>query len=97
MPLLPVTETVKVVDSDSLVVATLPREELSQLQAPFAMTVATLRRLLDGLGPDTGWDDLLTAVLGVEPAVVAGSDQAFPVETDAAAVLAEAVLSVRGR
>ena len=97
MPLLPVTETVKVVDSDSVVVATLPREELSQLQTPFAMTVETLRLLLDGLGSDAGWDDLLTAVPGVEPVVVAGSDQAFLVETDAAAVLAEAVLSVRGR
>lgn len=97
VPLHPVTETVKVIDADSLVVATLPREELSQVQTPFAVTVETLRGLLAGLAPDAGWDDLVTALPGAEPAVVAGSDRAFLVETDADADLVEAVLAARGQ
>lgn len=80
VPGLPVTDTLKRVDEDGVVVDTPDRGELRAVQTPQGFTADVLRRAHDG-GDDATDDAGLVEALGVPVRVVPGDAMAFKVTT----------------
>ena len=92
----PVTDTIKRVDSGGLVTATILRDELRAAQTPQAFRLGVLRNALDRATRDgiQGTDEsMLVERLGVHVPIVDGSAENFkittPVDLDRARALAE--------
>ena len=100
VPVVPVTDTVKRVDSDDTVQATVDRTCLRAVQTPQGFRRDVLERAhRERTGTHTGThtDDAgLVEALGEKVTVVAGSDEAFKVTRPLDLVLAEALLRSRG-
>jgi 2-C-methyl-D-erythritol 4-phosphate cytidylyltransferase len=95
MPLLPVTDSVKAVDSVGAVVATLDRSELRTVQAPRGFAADTLSRLLAGCGSDD-FDELGEALsFGIPITFVDGDADAFAVELPRDTDYVEAIIAER--
>ena len=92
VPVLAVTDTVKRVDSDGVVVATLAREELRTVQTPQGFTRQVLE-LVHAQAPGPLTDDAgLCEVLGIAVQTVAGAAEALKVTRPFDLLVAEAVL-----
>ncbi|HEX9067840.1 MAG TPA: 2-C-methyl-D-erythritol 4-phosphate cytidylyltransferase [Ktedonobacterales bacterium] len=92
----PVKETIKQV-RDGLVVGTLARESLAQVQWPAALTHEAAKRVLavaPGLPPDTPLTALLFAA-GIYPAAVLGPPENTGIRSAADLAVAEALLARR--
>ncbi|GHF74336.1 2-C-methyl-D-erythritol 4-phosphate cytidylyltransferase [Amycolatopsis bartoniae] len=86
VPVLPVTDTVKLVDSSGVIIATEDRSRLRTVQAPFACTPSVLREACArGL-------DLLTELPGTVR-TVAGHQNAIRLTTEFDVSVAEALLN----
>jgi 2-C-methyl-D-erythritol 4-phosphate cytidylyltransferase len=83
VPVLPVTDTVKMVDGQGTIRSTVDRAELRITQYPFGVTVSRLGDLHTALGAGEG---LVT---------VAGDADAVPVDLPADAALANAIIACR--
>jgi 2-C-methyl-D-erythritol 4-phosphate cytidylyltransferase len=94
VPVLPVADTVKRVDADGVVVATVPRGDLRVVQTPQGFRRAVLERAHSSSGPVTD-DASMVEALGVAVRTVPGDPEAFKVTTAFDLQVAEAVL--RGR
>ena len=97
VPGVPVADTIKAVDADGGVVATLDRGALRAIQTPqgFRRTVlASAHAASDPDAPATD-DAGLVEALGVEVLVVPGDEEAFKVTRPIDLVLSEAVLARR--
>lgn len=94
VPALPVTDTVKQVDSAGVVVATLDRAGLRSVQTPQGFLRQVLTDAHAGArGADASDDAGLVEALGREVVVVAGADESFKITRPWDLVLAEAVAS----
>ena len=95
VPAVPVVDTIKRVDDDGLVVATVDRAPLRIIQTPQGFSRALLERAhaagLDPLTDDAG----LVELLGAAVLTVPGSDEAFKLTRPQDLLLAEAVLAGR--
>lgn len=80
VPGVPVTDTLKRVDADGLVLDTPDRSELRAVQTPQGFTAEALRRAHDG-GGDATDDAGLVEALGIRVQVVPGDAMAFKVTT----------------
>ncbi|MEH3140829.1 MAG: 2-C-methyl-D-erythritol 4-phosphate cytidylyltransferase [Mycobacterium kyogaense] len=94
-PVRPVTDSIKAVDGDGVIVATLDRAELEVLQYPRGVDAEVLRRAVAGAGAHR-LDDL-DAVLSTHAALelVAGDPHAFGVELPRDADYLAAVMASR--
>jgi 2-C-methyl-D-erythritol 4-phosphate cytidylyltransferase len=90
VPVLPMTDTVKVADAAGAVVDTIDRQQLRTVQSPRGYTAAVLRAV-------AGVDDEFAAVLaaGVPVATVTGDADAFTADLPADAALLGAVNAAR--
>lgn len=96
IPALLVTDTVKQVDGDGLVLATLDRERLRAVQTPQGFLRTALERAHVGSDGELHTDDAgLAERVGVEVFVIDGAEEAFKVTRPLDLVLAEAVLARR--
>jgi len=97
VPGLPVTDTVKRVGVDGVVVQTLDRAALRAVQTPQGFARRVLAQAhAEGAGVDTATDDAeLVERLGWPVRVVTGSEEAFKVTRPLDLVLAEAILERR--
>jgi 2-C-methyl-D-erythritol 4-phosphate cytidylyltransferase len=84
-PVLPVTDTVKLVGSDDVIMATEDRTRLRTLQTPFGFTAKVLREACD-----TGADPLTSPPCAVRP--VPGHPNAIRLATPFDVAVAEALL-----
>lgn len=95
VPVLPVVDTLKRVDDQGLVLATVDRADLRSVQTPQGFTRALLERA-HAAGRDPLTDDAgLVEALGAPVLTVPGSDEAFKVTRPQDLLLAEAVLAGR--
>ena len=95
VPVLPVADTVKRIDGDT-VVETLDRETLRATQTPQAFSRATLEAAhLNAAGEEATDDAALVERLGRRVIVVPGAEEAFKVTRPLDLLLAEAVLTRR--
>lgn len=93
VPVLPVSDTIKQVDADGVVVSTPARSALRVAQTPQGFRAAQLRRAHAGT-PDPRTDDAgLVEALGDPVATVAGDPLAFKVTTAWDLRIAEALLA----
>lgn len=97
VPGVPVADTIKAVDADGGVVATLDRGALRAIQTPqgFRRTVLTSAHAASDPDAPATDDAGLVEALGVEVLVVPGDEEAFKVTRPIDLVLAEAVLARR--
>lgn len=97
VPGIPVADTIKAVDADGGVVATLDRGALRAIQTPqgFRRTVLTSAHAASDPDAPATDDAGLVEALGVEVLVVPGDEEAFKVTRPIDLVLAEAVLARR--
>ncbi len=97
VPGIPVADTIKAVDADGGVVATLDRGSLRAIQTPQGFRRTVLSSAHAASDPDApATDDAgLVEALGVEVLVVPGDEEAFKVTRPIDLVLAEAVLARR--
>lgn len=91
VPVLPVADTVKRVDADGVVVATVPRADLRAVQTPQGFRRAVLERAHAGTSPVTD-DASMVEALGVPVRTVPGDPAAFKVTTVFDLLVAEAVI-----
>ena len=92
VPTRPVTETIKQVDEDGAVVATLDRSELRVVQTPQGFRRAVLEAAhAAGVGRNFTDDAALVEAHGGQVAVVDGADEAFKITRPWDLALAEAV------
>ena len=95
VPVLPVADTVKRIDGDT-VVETLDRATLRAIQTPQGFSRATLEAAhLDAAGEEATDDAALVERLGRPVVVVPGAEEAFKVTRPLDLLLAEAVLTRR--
>jgi 2-C-methyl-D-erythritol 4-phosphate cytidylyltransferase len=92
IPALPVTDTIKQVDADGTVVATVDRDRLVAVQTPQGFRLGALVAAHEAAPDAAASDDaLLVESLGGRVVVVAGDDDAFKITTPRDLLLAEAV------
>ena len=92
IPTRPVTDTIKQVDEDGAVVATLDRSELRVVQTPQGFRRAVLEAAhAAGVGRNFTDDAALVEAHGGQVAVVDGADEAFKITRPWDLALAEAV------
>jgi 2-C-methyl-D-erythritol 4-phosphate cytidylyltransferase len=92
IPTRPVTDTIKQVDEDGTVVATLDRSELRAVQTPQGFRRAVLEAAhAAGVGRNFTDDAALVEAHGGRVAVVDGADEAFKITRPWDLALAEAV------
>lgn len=95
MPALPLTDSVKAVDSHGSVTGTLDRSQLRAVQYPRGFDVAALARLLSRRGSED-FDELQEAIgAGMPITVVAGDADAFAAELPRDAQFVEAITGSR--
>ncbi|NEA31819.1 2-C-methyl-D-erythritol 4-phosphate cytidylyltransferase [Streptomyces sp. SID13031] len=95
IPVVPVTDTIKRVDANGLVVDTPDRSTLVAVQTPQGFEPSLLRRAHSG-DPSGATDDaMLCERLGVPVQTVEGSQDAFKVTRPRDLVLAESILTER--
>lgn len=95
VPILPVADTVKRVDADGVVTATVPRQELRAVQTPQGFRRAVLERAHGAAvgSTATATDDAsMVEALGVPVRTVPGDPEAFKVTTAFDLLVAEAVI-----
>jgi 2-C-methyl-D-erythritol 4-phosphate cytidylyltransferase len=96
VPVVPVSDTIKQVDADDAVQATIDRTRLRAVQTPQGFRRDVLERAhRERAGAHTD-DAGLVEAMGERVMVVAGSDEAFKVTRPLDLVLAEALLRARG-
>jgi 2-C-methyl-D-erythritol 4-phosphate cytidylyltransferase len=96
VPVVPVTDTIKQVDADDAVQATVDRTRLRAVQTPQGFRRDVLERAhRECAGAHTD-DAGLVEAMGEQVTVVAGSDEAFKVTRPLDLVVAEALLRSRG-
>ncbi|MGQ0837107.1 2-C-methyl-D-erythritol 4-phosphate cytidylyltransferase [Actinokineospora sp.] len=95
IPVLPMADTVKQVDAEGVVHATLDRASLCVAQTPQGFDAATLARAYAAAGDSATDDAGLVEKLGVPVATVPGHPYAMKITTPFDLAIAEAVLSVR--
>ncbi|HJQ44221.1 MAG TPA: 2-C-methyl-D-erythritol 4-phosphate cytidylyltransferase [Jatrophihabitantaceae bacterium] len=94
IPVLPVTDTVKQVDDDNVVVATIDRTQLVAVQTPQAFRRAALANAHAHAADSSATDDaLLVESDGGVVTVVKGDEDAFKITHARDLVLAEAVIA----
>jgi 2-C-methyl-D-erythritol 4-phosphate cytidylyltransferase len=94
VPALPVTDTVKRVDADGNVVATVDRDKLVAVQTPQGFRLAALVAAHDAAPDESASDDAsLVETMGGTVVVVAGDEDAFKITTQRDLLLAEAVVA----
>lgn len=93
VPVLPVTDTIKIVDADGLVTSTPERSALRAVQTPQGFEAALLRAAYTGAVPATD-DAGLVERVGASVHTVAGHRLAFKITTRQDVTLAEALLAV---
>jgi 2-C-methyl-D-erythritol 4-phosphate cytidylyltransferase len=93
---LEVTDTIKLVDDDHLVVETPPRSQLWAAQTPQVFRTDLLREAHLRTDEDASDDAWLVEQAGVRVRVVAGSPENLKITRPADLVLAEALLAARG-
>ena len=94
IPALPVTDTVKAVDANGVVLGTPERAGLRAVQTPQGFETGLLRRAYDQTSSGTATDDAaLVENLGVPVHTVAGDVMAFKITTPLDLQLARAVLA----
>jgi len=95
VPVLPVTDTVKVVDASGVITATQDRSALRAVQTPQGFTDAVLRAAY-AVGSDAATDDAgLVERLGERVSTVAGHPDAMKITTSFDLAVAEAVLAAK--
>jgi len=93
VPALPLTDTVKAVDANGVVIATPERAGLRAVQTPQGFATELLVRAYDRADSGGFTDDAsMVESLGVQVQVVAGDPLAFKITTPMDLLLAEAVL-----
>lgn len=92
VPGLPVTDTVKTVDSDGVVTGTPPRAQLRAIQTPQAFSGALLAAAHVGGAADATDDATLVERLGAVVRVVPGDPLAFKITTPLDLVLAQSLV-----
>jgi 2-C-methyl-D-erythritol 4-phosphate cytidylyltransferase len=94
IPVLPVTDTIKAVDANGVVLGTPERAGLRAVQTPQGFEAALLRRAYQRAGGATVTDDAsLVEHLGIPVHTVAGDTLAFKITTPLDLQLAQAILS----
>lgn len=95
VPALPVSDTIKAVDANGVVLGTPERAGLRAVQTPQGFATELLLRAYQQAGPGTGFTDDASLVehVGGQVQVVEGDPLAFKITTALDAVLAEAVLN----
>jgi 2-C-methyl-D-erythritol 4-phosphate cytidylyltransferase len=96
VPVLPVADTVKQVDTDGCVLRTVPRADLRAVQTPQGFARKVLERAHRSGSAGATDDASLVEALGVRVATVQGSQEAFKVTRPLDLLVAEAVLRERG-
>lgn len=91
VPVLPVTDTIKVID-EGIVVRTLDRDRLVTVQTPQAFRASTLRQCHEDVQQDVTDDASMLEMAGYRVAVVAGEPQNLKVTHRTDVVLAEEAL-----
>jgi 2-C-methyl-D-erythritol 4-phosphate cytidylyltransferase len=95
MPALPLTDSVKAVDTRGSVTGTLDRSALRAVQYPRGFTADQLARLLTGRASDE-FDELDEAIrAGVPITIVDGDPDAFVVDLPSDAAFVEAIITCR--
>ncbi len=89
IPVLPVMDTVKRVDADGTVTATVPREELRRVQTPQGFRLSTLRAARDAAGSAVTDDAGTIEAAGGIVSTVPGDEAAFKITTSYDLHLAE--------
>lgn len=97
IPVVPVVDTIKRVDSDARVVETVDRAPLRAVQTPQAFAGPLLRRAHLEVTEDATDDASMLERIGVPVMTVAGDPENLKVTTPADLVLARAWLAERGR
>lgn len=92
VPALPVVDTIKRVDSDDMVAATVDRSVLRAVQTPQGFPAEALRAAYRGATAAETDDAGVVAAAGFPVEVVAGSERAFKITTPADLVRAERML-----
>jgi 2-C-methyl-D-erythritol 4-phosphate cytidylyltransferase len=95
VPVLPVADTIKRVDANGAVLATVPREDLRAAQTPQGFAREVLERAHASGRPATD-DASLVEALGVTVQTVPGAAEAFKVTTPFDLLVAEALVTRRG-
>jgi 2-C-methyl-D-erythritol 4-phosphate cytidylyltransferase len=96
VPVLPVADTVKQVDSDGVVVATPERADLRIVQTPQGFSADVLRRAYAAHPDDATTDDAgLVERLGIPVATIPGHPHALKITTPFDLTVAEAVFAKR--
>jgi 2-C-methyl-D-erythritol 4-phosphate cytidylyltransferase len=94
VPVLPVADTVKQVDSDGVVVATPERADLRIVQTPQGFSADVLRRAYAAHPDDATTDDAgLVERLGIPVATIPGHPHALKITTPFDLTVAEAVFA----
>ncbi|TWD81573.1 2-C-methyl-D-erythritol 4-phosphate cytidylyltransferase [Kribbella amoyensis] len=96
VPVIPVTDTIKRVDGDGVVVDTPDRSALVAVQTPQGFEPSVLRRAHAVEGAGATDDAMLCERLGVAVRTVEGSEDAFKVTRPRDLLLAEWILAERG-
>ncbi|HLY34142.1 MAG TPA: 2-C-methyl-D-erythritol 4-phosphate cytidylyltransferase [Jatrophihabitantaceae bacterium] len=92
VPALPVTDTIKQVDDDANVVATVDRDRLVAVQTPQGFRLAALVAAHEAAPDASASDDaMLVESMGGKVVVVRGDEDAFKITTPRDLLLAEAV------
>lgn len=94
VPVLPLTDTVKAVDANDVVLRTVDRSALRAVQTPQGFVRDVLERAHE-LDADVTDDASLAELLGAVVHVVEGSPEAFKVTTPHDVLVAEALLAAR--
>src|SRR5208337_4565011 len=93
VPVLPLTDTVKAVDANGVVIATPERSGLRAAQTPQGFRTAVLVRAYQRAGPAGCTDDAsMVENLGGQVRVVEGDPLAFKITTALDLLLAEAIV-----
>ena len=93
VPVLPLADTIKAVDANGVVIATLERAGLRAVQTPQGFRTELLLRAYDGSPTDVTDDAALVENLGVQVLVVDGDPMAFKITTAFDLLVAEAVVN----
>jgi len=92
VPALPVTDTIKQVDADDNVVATVDRDQLVAVQTPQGFVLSALVAAHEAAPDASASDDAsLVESMGGKVVVVRGAEEAFKITTQRDLLLAEAV------
>jgi len=95
IPVVPVVDTIKRVDSEGRVAQTLDRSELRAVQTPQAFRGALLRRVHLELDDDVTDDAAMLEALGIPVATVEGDRDNLKITTPSDLVVAQAIFGAR--